>query len=69
MRIEDNYLVFSTGKKYYANGGIIGIDKDLDLTEGCDNGMNDDELTNKEKVELANFMIDLWKKYKNREVK
>ena len=71
---------FSSGRSFYANGYIgICEDKDgyLEIAEGYDGGINledkdgeslrgepENELTNYEKEELANYMIGLWTKFK-----
>jgi len=66
---EDNSeLLFSTGTKMYANMGVIGIglrDGDIVISEGYDTGFDDDILTKQERDELADYMINLWKKYKS----
>lgn len=54
--------VFDTGKTFHANCGTIGIDNDLVISEGYDGGL-DEDLTDGEKIELANYMIDLWLKF------
>lgn len=67
---DQDKLTLSTGKQFYANRGIIGIDKDLDVSEGYDGGieiLRDDQepfysdgLEPKEVVELCDFMIKRW---------
>lgn len=70
MKIEGDYLIFSGGKRVYANAGIIGINTDYRLAGGYDNylefdDMEDgDELTTVEKLEMADYMIELWQSYK-----
>ena len=64
MRIDGDDIIFSTGKRLYANCGIIGIDPDLDVYEGYDGDFGDDKLTEEEKLELAEYMITVWKSYK-----
>ena len=62
----DNYKL-STGKELSANRGIIGIDPLLNISEGYDDGIDDDYLlTKEEKIELAEYMISLWEKYKEK---
>jgi len=57
---------FSTGKYFSANEGIIGINSDLETYEGYDGSLDwlRGYFTPKERVELADYMIELWKKYK-----
>ncbi len=65
MRLEGrDDLVFSTGKRIRAYLGIVGIDETLSISEGYDDGIDVDALTLREKKELANYMIALWKKWK-----
>jgi len=73
MKIEGNYIIFSTGKTRYANGGIIGLAPDMEVSEGYDgefyngDGWRDEEesLTKAELVELADFMIEQWQKFRS----
>ena len=72
-----------SGKTFYANGGIIGIDEDLNVTEGYDGGIEFQPLsqwedgdpenlkpwTSAEKIELADMMIDRWTRFKAAEQK
>jgi hypothetical protein len=55
----------STGRTFYANQNIVGIDPDLDLSEGFDSGMEiSSDWTAEERAELADYMIDLWSRFK-----
>lgn len=79
MLIDGEVLVFSTGKRIYANRGIIGLSEEIisdeyDLfAEGYDgmvyrnytsvDGERVSTLTNEEKIELAEYMIGLWTKF------
>ena len=72
MQIKDDRVIFSTGKILYANCGVIGLGPKADYaTEGWDGsfeGQDEEEeenyLTQPERVELADYMIALWGKYK-----
>lgn len=70
MKIKHNEITFSSGKKIYVNNGIVGISPDLKVYEGYDGGLFDmsytfeGDITNAEAIELANFMISQWKKFK-----
>ena len=62
----DDYKL-STGKELSANRGIIGIDPLLNISEGYDGEIDDDYLlTKEEKIEVADYMISLWEKYKEK---
>ena len=63
----DDY-VLSTGKKISANCSILGISPELELHGGYDQTIYEDELelTPQEKIEIAEYAISLWQKYKNK---
>jgi hypothetical protein len=65
---RDNYEL-STGRRFYANCGIVGLSPDdskkLEFHEGYDGGESVDDWTPGERMELARFMIDLWREWGN----
>ena len=73
MKIIGDDVIFSTGKVRYSNNGIIGLSPDGDVTEGYDGGFwsrdesefRDDTLTPAERVELADYMIERWKTFRD----
>lgn len=71
IEVKDGYKFECSGREFYANNGIIGIDARLQISEGYD-GMisifdeeDHDAITKEEATELANFMINLWTKYRD----
>lgn len=69
MKLNENHdYVLSTGKVVHCNLGIIGISEFrgcIELYEGYDSELDDErDLTKEEKVELADYVISLWNKYK-----
>jgi hypothetical protein len=72
---EDEYTL-STGTRFSANQGIIGINPQIYISEGYDGGINigfdenEDwrlkEFTTEERKEIAEFMIALWTKFAER---
>ena len=83
MKIQDDEVIFSTGKTLYANRGIIGISPELNVTQGYDSGFYKTEdleynfnaadeykvelcLTTKEAIELADYMIEQWTKFRSK---
>ena len=56
----------STDKTFYANDLIVGISDELRISEGYDGCIDGDEypLTKEERIELADYMIARWTKYK-----
>jgi hypothetical protein len=68
---EKGKLVMADGTEYYANGGIVGLNDDLEISEGYDGGFycyredsDDGALPLAHRLELADYMIALWIKYK-----
>jgi len=70
MKIDGDTITFSSGRTAYANRGIIGINPELELSEGYDggidwpNGWRENPLTKEDVSELADHMIGLWQKFK-----
>lgn len=75
MKIEGDTIIFTSGRKRDANNGIIGIGADMDVSEGYDGGFytgpdgeewhnEEDRLTKEDLLELAEYMIDQWTKFK-----
>jgi hypothetical protein len=62
---HDDFLL-STGKEISANCSILGISPELELHEGYDGTIDEAELTPKEKLEIAEYAISLWQKYKDK---
>lgn len=66
MKIEGDWVEFSTGRVSYANFGVIGLGDDLTVSHGADGGFwapdyeGEDALTPEERVELADYMIERW---------
>jgi hypothetical protein len=80
MEIKGDAITFSSGRQAYANCGIVGINSALELHQGYDGTIdfpvpewwrtdhpewiNEKTLTADDMRELADFMIDLWSKFK-----
>lgn len=71
MKIEWDKVIFTTGKIRYANGGIIGIDPKMEVTQGYNGEFYDinylrdeEELTKAELIELADYMVSQWQKFR-----
>ncbi len=66
--MDKDQLVFTSGKTVYACLGAVGIREysngTLDVVEGFDGGINTEELSQGERMELADYMIALWQKFK-----
>lgn len=64
----DKY-VLSSGREFYANLGILGIDPRGDVSEGYDGGLyperggGADDFTPEERREIADFAIAAWEKF------
>jgi hypothetical protein len=68
-KIENEYIVFSTGTKISANNGIIGINFDDEEKEFCtydgyDGTIQQEWMTREEKIELADLAIEMWSQYR-----
>jgi len=73
MKIKRDDIIFESGRlfKDACNGGVIGLGPDLEyITEGWDGALCSiksdmtDELSQKEKIEVADYMIKQWEKVK-----
>ena len=78
MKIEGSKVIFSSGKERYAYSGIIGLSPEMNLTGGYDdrfweNDINEDwedgdeasdDLSSSDLIELADYMIEQWGKFK-----
>jgi hypothetical protein len=72
MKIEGDDLVMSSGRRFYANCGIIGLSDRLTVTEGYDgavpaweDGWGGAVMTTEERREMADYMIALWTKFRD----
>lgn len=75
MRTDGDDLVFKSGKHVYACGGVVGLTRGLDLSEGSDSGLwqwdDEDEfrnpvLTRDELLELSEHMISRWEEFRTK---
>lgn len=71
-RIQEQTLIFSTGRRVSALRGVIGISPALEVFQGH-NGIlvpneafldDNDALTDVERIELADFMIEQWQAFR-----
>ena len=76
MKIGRDEVVFNTGKTRYANGCIIGLGPDMEVSEGYDgvfySGPDNEELKDEDKrltkaelIELAEYMIEQWQNFRS----
>lgn len=63
LKIEGDNVIFSSGRRDYANCGIIGLGPDGSISGGYDGGFpsHGRDLTKAEQIELAEYMIQQWK--------
>jgi len=64
MKIEDNEIIFSTGKRVFAIRGIIRLSPEGQITSGYDGNFSAEKLSPQESLKLANYMIAKWQKFK-----
>lgn len=77
MEINGDKVLFSTGTEKDANNGFIGLNQKMCISEGYDgylyqpreDWMDDKDcyhiLSYDEQIELADYMIALWQKFKS----
>jgi hypothetical protein len=65
MQIQNNRIIFLTGKRIYSNNGIIGLSPKLEVTEGYDGDIEIEDLTKEERLELAEYMLKKWTEFRN----
>lgn len=73
MKIDGDTVTFeTTGNEFYANNGIIGLcepeNGKWEVSEGYDGCFSawsgSGGMTKEEKIELSDYMIDLWSRFK-----
>lgn len=65
MKIENEELIFSTGKRVYANNEFVGLSDDFSLiATGWDDTICREKLSPEERCELADYMIAQWTMFK-----
>ena len=65
-----NEFTLSTGTNFYAYSGTLGLHPDYGLSYGWDGQVGElftKKFTKEEKAEIADYMIDLWTKFKNKD--
>ncbi len=65
---DSDYALLSTGKRLYVNCGIIGLSPEGAVSGGYDNPVfhpdDDGKLTPAECIELADYMLAEWQKFR-----
>ena len=72
VKIEEQALVFSTGRRLSIQRGIVGISPLLEVFQGSSGVLvplepfldDNDALTDQERMELADHMIERWQSFK-----
>ncbi len=70
MKIEGDWMIFSSGKREYVNFGVVGLGYGDDghyVSHGSDGGLwhpRDKHLSEEELQELADFMVAQWQQFK-----
>ena len=75
--VDDEYIFQTTGRRLYANNGILGLGPEKEggqvdeVSEGYDGGFEpwDPPLSPTERTELGYYMIARWKKWMKEEEK
>ncbi len=67
---DKNEYTLTSGRRLYANNGIIGINGELKVYDGYDGNLggavNWPTITEAEKTEICDHMIALWQKRKEK---
>lgn len=71
-RIEEQTLIFSTGRRLSAQRGVMGISPSLEVFQGHGGVLvpsepfldDNDALTDLERIELADFMVGQWQAFR-----
>jgi dUTPase len=71
MKFGGSYFTLASGRRFYANAGILGIDSDGYLTEGYDGNventmmgdLDDHPFTAEERQEIGEYMVARWKEW------
>lgn len=63
--VDNDALVFTSGRTAYAHRGVVGLTADLAASHGWDGGIwpygNDEQnLTKEDLLELADYMVERW---------
>lgn len=70
MKLEDDQVVFDSGKTIYCHGGVVGMDLEGDtmgVTYGYDGGFGEaDKISREDWLELADHMIARWTEFRDR---
>lgn len=62
--LDESTIVLSNGTKVKAYGSVLGIGPDLSVDGGWDDDHIDLGLSPGEKIELADYAISLWTRYR-----
>lgn len=72
---SEDEIILTSGKRLYANCLIVGIDPEMNVSGGYDQGGLDclyntdshkyERISREDRIELAEYMIALWTKYRD----
>lgn len=66
IKIEGDYIIFSSGKRLESKFGVVALDKDGTISLLDYRDLMDPILSDKEKWELARYMIESWMSVRDR---
>lgn len=74
LKVKDQLLIFSTGRRVSVQRGVLGISPGLEVFHGYDGVLipaepfldDNDALSDLERIELAEHMIARWQAFKER---
>ena len=66
-RVAHDYLEFASGRRFYAYGGMLSLGEGTEACYGYDGGLYEDgaPFTHEERLEIAHYMMELWRAWGN----
>ena len=73
FHIQGQTIIFSSGRRLRAERGVLGISQRLEVFQGHSGVLvpsepfldDSDALTNQERIELADYMLERWQAFKD----
>lgn len=60
---DEDTLTLSSGRYLYVHAGIVGLNRDGDVSHGYDGKIRCDDWSHAERKELADYMISRWREF------
>ena len=66
MKIEGDMIIFSSGRRLYAQGGVVGISPNGIYQGYMSEFLQDEEISREEAIEFLDYMIAQWQELRDR---